>query len=82
MTEEKHHLERNVTETRRKLAMVYREGGEINLTEQTGGELISIDNEGRWECSCGESFNKDKTALQHLHKTDSLEDQYDRVRDI
>lgn len=73
VSEDLHRLERTVTEKRRRGAEVYTIDGEIVLSEEAGGELIDIVNEGRWECSCGEKFNSDNTALRHLEETDSLE---------
>lgn len=70
-TVETHHLEREVIERRIQILEPDNEGG--LRPDGSGGELVEFEELKTIECSCGERFRKEETAVEHLMEEDAYE---------
>lgn len=66
-----HALHREVVETRQYVLTINEDG---ELVEDGSGALMDFEEKATIECSCGERFRKDETALAHLQEEDALDE--------
>lgn len=65
-----HYLHREVIE-RRQYPVVRNGDCELMTDTSTGGEFMDTEEQATIECTCGESFRKEKTALEHLKEVNA-----------